>query len=109
MDRDSGAAAEAGRHDGDAPGHPGAGACTRATARPVGRSSVASGRAEALPYQQGRERPTGVGARAAMKQPPVDAAGAVDAKSTRPPLLGKPQNGFPQRPQGITQGTFLFR
>jgi len=51
----------------------------------------------------------------------VDAAGAVDAKSTRPPLLGKPQNGFPQRPQGIAfiisgdisialrTGTFLFR
>jgi hypothetical protein len=35
----------------------------------------------------------------------VDAAGAVDADSTRPPLLGKPQNGFPQRPQG-TPHTF---
>jgi hypothetical protein len=43
------------------------------------------------------------------EKPPVDAAGAVDAKSTRPPLLGKPQNGFPQRPHGITPGTFLFR
>ena len=54
--------------------------------------------------------------------PPVDTAGAVDAERTRPPLLGKPQNGFPQRPQGLRlnshngdtsielkPGTFLFR
>jgi hypothetical protein len=30
----------------------------------------------------------------------VDPAGAADATSTRPPLLGKPQNGFPQAPTG---------
>ena len=29
----------------------------------------------------------------------MEAAGAVDAKSTRPPLLGKLQNSFPQLPQ----------
>jgi hypothetical protein len=47
-----------------------------------------------------------VGARPAVR--PVDAAGAVDAKSTRPPLLGKLQNSFPQRPQAIiNKGTFL--
>ncbi len=44
----------------------------------------------------------------------VEAAGAVDAKSTRPPLLGKPQNGFPQASTDITLvvgvgGTFLLR
>lgn len=51
-----------------------------------------------------------------MKTRPMEAAGAVDAKSTRPPLLGK-QNSFPPLPQAITgdisislrTGTFLFR
>ena len=32
---------------------------------------------------------------------PVEAAGAVDAKSTRPPLLGKLQNSFPRASTGI--------
>jgi hypothetical protein len=41
---------------------------------------------------------------------PVDAAGAVDAQSTRPPLLGKPHRGFPQPPQGdfFKRGHFYF-
>jgi predicted transcriptional regulator len=35
-------------------------------------------------------------------------ARAVDAKSTRPPLVGKLQNSFPQLPQAIiNKGTFL--
>jgi hypothetical protein len=41
---------------------------------------------------------------------PVEAAGAVDAKSARPPLLGKRQSSFPRASTGIvlfTKGTFL--
>ena len=46
--------------------------------------------------------------RGAAVRPPVEAAGAVDAKSTRPPLLGKLQNSFPQLPQAHhLKGTFL--
>jgi hypothetical protein len=40
-------------------------------------------------------------------RPPVEAARAVDAKSTRPPLVGKLQNSFPQLPQApSTRGHF---
>ena len=56
--------------------------------------------------------PTG---RWAIDDARMEAAGAVDAQ-TRPPLLGKPQNGFPQAPTRIPsedisielrEGTFL--
>jgi hypothetical protein len=40
-------------------------------------------------------------------RPPVEAARAVDAKSMRPPLVGKLQNRFPQLPQASsTRGHF---
>src|SRR5687768_16393605 len=37
----------------------------------------------------------------------MEAAGAVDAKSMRPPLLGKLQNSFPQLPQAIIRGILV--
>jgi len=43
-----------------------------------------------------------------MKTRPMEAAGAVDAESRRPPLLGKLQTSFPQLPQAITRGHFYF-
>jgi hypothetical protein len=42
-----------------------------------------------------------MGARTAVMNRPVEAAGPVDAKSTRPQVLGKRQNRFPQAPTGI--------
>jgi hypothetical protein len=62
-----------------------------------------------IPGGDARKTETGRSGRCWTGNAPVDAAGAVDATRTRPPLLGKPHHGFPQRPQGITQGTFLFR
>src|SRR5947209_8401372 len=49
--------------------------------------------------------------RCATDEEPVEAVGAVDAKSARPPLLGKLQNSFPRASTGILRfvwkGTFL--
>jgi hypothetical protein len=42
----------------------------------------------------GRGRPS-------SREEPVEAAGAADAKSTRPPLLGKLQNSFPRASTGL--------
>ena len=42
------------------------------------------------------------------REEPVEAAGAVDAKSARPPLLGKLQNSFPRASTGRSF-SFLFR
>jgi len=38
----------------------------------------------------------------------MEAAGAVDAKSMRPSLLGKLQVSFPQLPQATIRGHFYF-
>lgn len=50
-----------------------------------------------------------VAGRAVVAPRPMEAAGAVDAKSMRPPLLGKLQNSFPQLPQAIIRGHFFVK
>src|SRR5258705_646398 len=80
--------------------------------RPVGGPSVASGGEGPLRVSPIRKGPTGVGTATAVKR----ACGRRRSRGRdeqRPPLLGKPENGFPQRPQGppltVQMGTFLFR
>jgi len=41
--------------------------------------------------------------------PPVEADRAVDAKNTRPPLVGKLQNSFPQLPQPSSKRGHFYR
>ena len=101
--------AEAGRHAGDASGRPGA---ARAPARRAAASRpIIRGDHSVEDY---RTRLQLAAAKRAWRPGSRDTTACGRCRSrgredTRPPLLGKPQNGFPQRPQGITQGTFLFR
>jgi hypothetical protein len=82
------------RHAGNAPGHPGAGACTHATERPVGRSSVAPQCRRLQDQAAARGGQTGMAGRAAVTQPPVDAAGAVDREEHAPTAPWKTTERF---------------
>ncbi len=78
-----------------------------AAASAMRRSSLAA-RGRRVPDRiSNSPRIEGVGGGESVRRP-VEAAGAVDAKSTRPPLLGKLQNSFPQLPQASlsTRGHF---
>ncbi len=74
-----------------------------------GRAAAASAVCRSSLAARGRRVPdgsaTGRGSQSVRRgesvRPPVEAARAVDAKSTRPPLVGKLQNSFPRASTGI--------